>query len=176
MKRLLLLRHAKSLADGTMTDKLRPLNARGRSDAPRMGIYMHHERYAPQLVLCSPARRTIETWELLGPELDAPMETRYPEALYLAASTGIQKLVRATADNVSALLVIGHNPGLEECAQALARHPASEQERELGATLQGKFPTCALAALEFDVSTWAELAPASGTLVDFVRPRDLKDE
>ena len=174
MKRLLLLRHAKSLRDESLKDKDRPLNPRGRSDAPRMGSYMHHKRYLPQLVLCSTAKRTVETWEFLGPELDASTQVRFTEALYLASAPMIGNLVRAVDNDVSTLLVIGHNPGLEQCAQMLAREPAIDEERQFTTALREKFPTCALAVLDFDVSNWDEAT--SGALTDFARPKDIKRE
>ena len=174
MKRLILLRHAKSLQDEAIKDKDRPLNARGRRDAPRMGSYMHHKRYLPQLALCSSARRTVETWELVGPELDAAVPSRFPDALYLASAATIANLARAADDTLSVLLVIGHNPGLEECAQALARKPESATEGAFDAALRTKFPTCALAVLDFDTA-WSGIAAASGMLVDFARPKDLED-
>jgi phosphohistidine phosphatase len=175
MKRLILLRHAKSLQDDAKKDKDRPLNARGRADAPRMGSYMHRRRYLPQLVLCSSARRTVETWELVGPELEAAVPSRFPDALYLASAETIANLVQGTDDHVSTLLVIGHNPGLEECAQTLARKPQNATEREYEAGLRAKFPTCALAVLDFGAADWREVTAASGVLVDFARPKDLKD-
>jgi phosphohistidine phosphatase len=174
MKRLLLLRHAKSLRDESLKDKDRPLNPRGRSDVPRMGSYMHHKRYLPQLVLCSTAKRTVETWEILGPELDASTPIRFTDALYLASAPTIGNLVRAVDSDVSTLLVIGHNPGLEQCAQALAREPATDEERGFAAVLREKFPTCALAVLDFDVSNWDEAT--CGTFTDFARPKDIRRE
>jgi phosphohistidine phosphatase len=174
MKRLLLLRHAKSLRDDAVKDKDRPLNERGRNDAPQMGSYMHHMRYLPQRVLCSTAKRTVETWNFLGPELDASTKIHFIDALYLASAPTIGKLARAVDDEVSTLLVIGHNPGLEECAQSLAREPATDEERRLASALQSKFPTCALAVMDFDVADWGSIV--SGRLVDFVRPKDLKQE
>jgi phosphohistidine phosphatase len=175
MKRLVLLRHAKSLQDTSVKDKERPLNDRGRNDAPRMGVYMHHRRYIPQLVLCSPSKRTAETWELLAPELDASPDVRFVEALYLAPAPTIAKLVRAVAPGVQTLLVIGHNPGLEDCAQAFARKPVTGEERKRDAALRTKFPTCALAVLDFDVESWPEAAAGSGILADFERPKGLHD-
>jgi phosphohistidine phosphatase len=70
--------------------------------------------------------------------------------------------------------VIGHNPGLEQCAQMLAREPAIDEEREFTTALREKFPTCALAVLDFDVSNWDEAT--SGALTDFARPKDIKRE
>jgi phosphohistidine phosphatase len=164
MKRLILLRHAKSLRDEGMKDKDRPLNERGRGDAPRMGSYMHHKRYLPQLVLCSPAKRTVETWELLSPELDSTAEIQFPGVLYLATAT------------ISVLAVIGHNPGLEECALTLMRSPVNQEERKLEAAMRDKFPTTALAVFDFEVETWKAASPQSGLLVDFARPKALKEE
>jgi len=173
MKRLVLLRHAKSQRDEATKDKDRPLNERGRGDAPRMGSYMHHKSYLPQLVLCSPAKRTVETWELLAPELGVETEVRFPDPLYLASAAAIGKLVKAVGSEVSLLVVIGHNPGLEDFAHALARKPESAKERKLDAEIRAKFPTGALAVLDFQVNAWSEIAPGDGELVDFARPKGL---
>lgn len=175
MKRLMLLRHAKSLRDESKKDKDRPLNDRGRADAPRMGSYMHHMHYAPDLVLCSSSRRTRETWALVAAELDGAPGVRFEDALYLASSKAIQKIV-AAADAAACLLVIGHNPGTEECARVLAREPHDKRERKLLAELGEKFPTGALAVFEFDVSSWKEIEAGKGALIDFVVPKGLNDD
>ena len=175
MKRLLLLRHAKSLRDDARKDKERPLNDRGRRDAPRIGGYMHHKRYLPELTLCSSAKRTVETWQLLAQELDCPAEARFMDSLYMASAENILKSVASTEGRWATLLAIGHNPGLEECALMLAREPEKGSERERLAELRTKYPTCALAALEFDVESWEDIEPGRGALIDYVRPKDLKD-
>lgn len=172
MKRLMLLRHAKSLRDEKMKDKDRPLNERGRADAPRMGSYMHNRGYQPDLVLCSTAKRTVVTWELLAPGLVQAAETRFVDALYLASANSIRKTIAHTK-HASSLLVIGHNPGIEECARTLAHIPQTSGERNLFAELSTKFPTCALAVFDFDIADWAGIATHGGTLVDFVRPKTL---
>ena len=174
MKRLLLLRHAKSLRDVAVNDKERPLNDRGRRDAPRMGGYMHHKGYVPDLVLCSSARRTVETWQAIVPEFDAAVDTRFVDALYLATARNILRVVAGVCSGKT-VLAIGHNPGMEECARVLAREPETERERERLADLKAKFPTCALAAFEFDIQTWDDIAPGRGALVDFAKPKGLKD-
>jgi phosphohistidine phosphatase len=175
MMRLLLLRHAKSLQDETLKDRDRPLNARGRSDAPRMGGYMHHKRYLPRLVLCSPAKRTVETWEFVSPELDGVPDVRFHDALYLAPAAIIEKLVRSVTPDIQTLLVIAHNPGMEDFARALIRPPQSAGEKKFGAELRDKFPTCALAVLEFEVDSWSAIAKGTGTLADFARPKTLDE-
>jgi phosphohistidine phosphatase len=173
MKRLFLLRHAKSLRDESMNDKDRPLNPRGRADAPTMGAYMHKERYIPDRVLCSSAKRTVETWTMLGPELDTVPQPNLLDSLYLAASGSILKIIRQEGREAAALLVIGHNPGLEDAARKLTAKPSSAKERELVAEIETKFPTGALAVLEFEISAWPEMTEGAGKLVDFARPKHL---
>jgi len=174
VKRLLLLRHAKAIPGTTKTgDHGRPLNERGRIDAPRMGIAMQHKRYLPDRVLCSTAKRTLETWEHVAPELDHEPEVSFSDELYLAPWKVIANMARTLPRTVSVALVIGHNPGLEECARAFARKPRSEDERERLDTLTEKFPTAALVVLDFEGDVWSEAIPDAGALVDFIRPRSL---
>lgn len=174
MKRLLLLRHAKAATGSPRaSDSDRPLNERGRKDAPRVGIEMQHRRYLPDLVLCSTALRTKETWEHVMPELDGSPAVRFLDELYLASAKAITDIVRKKGDDYPVVLVIGHNPGLEDCAQALSRKPQSDQERICANALAEKFPTCALAVLDFEVPSWRSIAPGTGTLHDFIRPKSL---
>jgi phosphohistidine phosphatase len=177
MKRLLLLRHAKAVTGSAKDgDHTRPLNDRGRADTPRIAIAMQHSHYIPDLVLCSTAKRTAETWAHMAPELDVQPEVNFLDILYLASWKTIAQTVRAVSGNPNVVLVIGHNPGIEDFAQAAARQPQSDRERALMETLKAKFPTAALAVLDFDFESWSDLAAGSGALVDFIRPKDLTDE
>jgi phosphohistidine phosphatase len=177
MKRLLLLRHAKAVpGDAKTDDHDRALNARGQHDAPLMGAEMHHRRYIPDLALCSTARRTVETWAGVVAEFDSPPRVEFLDALYLASPKAILKLVQSSDDETGTLLVLGHNPGLEDCAAQLTRKPVTQDERAVLEQMRDKFPTCALAVLEFDVNHWRDVEPAAGALFDFIRPRDLKNE
>jgi phosphohistidine phosphatase len=97
----------------------------------------------------------------------------YRDALYLAEPGKILKAVQEAADTVQSLMVVGHNPGLEQLASLLAREPVRRKERKRHDILEEKFPTAALAVLDFAVERWRDLAPGEGKLVDFVRPRDL---
>jgi phosphohistidine phosphatase len=174
MKRLLLLRHAKAVSGTSKSgDHARALNDRGRGDAPRMGVFMQHERYLPDLVLCSTANRTVETWQHVAAELDVSPEVKILEVLYLAPSKTIADTVRSMGGKASVVLAVGHNPGIEECARSFSRKPQSESERGHANALFEKFPTCALAVLDFDVEAWRDIA--SGELVDFIRPKDISD-
>jgi phosphohistidine phosphatase len=174
--RLLLLRHAKSdqAAGKHMDDLDRPLNARGRSTAPRMGAHMRSKGYVPQLILCSSAMRTRETLDLVATNFSPAPKIKTMKALYLADWTAILKAVREVPRTVSSVLVIGHNPGIERLAVALGLNPTSAAERARAERLAEKFPTAALAVFDFDGSDWTAIKPGSGRLVDFVKPKDLK--
>ena len=177
MKRLLLLRHAKAVSGDAKTDDHdRALNARGQHDAARMGAEMHHRLYVPDLALCSTARRTVETWARLAAEFDAPPPVEFLDALYLASPKALLKLVQVTDDGINTLLVLGHNPGLEDCAAAMVEKPTSPDRRMMFEQMHDKFPTCALALLEFDVAHWRDVELGTGTLADFIRPKDLKSD
>jgi phosphohistidine phosphatase len=171
--RLLLLRHAKSDWSGKGDDQARPLSARGKRTAPRMGDCIRAKGYEPELVLCSTAERTKETLNLVLPALARQPRIRYERSLYLAEWPGLMSDIRAVSSPVSPLMVVGHNPGLEQLAIALALQAQSAAERRRLQKLAQKFPTAALAVLDFEIADWSNLKPGSGRLIDFVRPRDL---
>ena len=138
-----------------------------------MGKFMRKQGLVPDRVLCSGAARTRQTWELVAPQLKAEPDVEFSDALYLTPWNAIVNLMRETSDSAKTLLVIGHNPGLEDCATALLRPQADADERARRATVAEKFPTAALAVLDCDVANWNELEPGTAGLTDFIRPRDL---
>ena len=173
MKTLYALRHAKSdQGDGTVSDHERPLNARGRDAAPKMGAYLTSMGYRPDLILCSTARRTVETCNLVQPVL-GEITVSFEQGLYLAEARMIFDRVRRLEDKVGSVLVIGHNPGLEQLAHALSVAPKTEEEESRHRRMREKFSTCALAVIKFPAKTWREIKQGGGLLVDFMRPRDL---
>jgi phosphohistidine phosphatase len=165
---LYLLRHAKSSWDDAgLADHDRPLAPRGRRAADAIARHMQDETIAPELVLSSTARRARETAERIQPALGtAPVE--YERALYGARAVDLLERVRAVPDEIASVLVVGHNPAMEQLALGLAR-PAP-----LRFDLETKFPTGALATLSVDAETWSGLGPGDADLVAFVRPRDLE--
>lgn len=172
MKRLFLLRHAKAApAESGTEDFDRTLMLSGMQDAGAMARYLRKNDHAVELILCSPAARTTQTAELVLHQI--PSEIEYREALYLADAARILAAVRGAPAAVASLMVVGHNPGLETCAASLAREPVRPKERARFDALEEKFPTCALAILDFDAGRWRDVAQGSGKLVDFVRPKDL---
>lgn len=172
MKRLFLLRHAKAVpSESGIEDFDRTLMLSGMQDAGAMARYLRKSDYTLDLILCSSAARTVQTAELLLQQL--PCDIEYRDNLYLAEPAKIVAAVRAAPANVSALMVVGHNPGLEATATSLAREPVRRKERVRRDVLEEKFPTAALAVLNFDVEKWRDIRPGEGKLADFVRPRDL---
>lgn len=171
MRRLLLLRHAKSAYPQGVGDIDRPLNTRGREAAPLMGAYIAREALTPDHVMVSPARRTQETWDAVRAEMPGtPMET--VPSIYEAPAGRILDAIRSAPAEARSLLVIGHNPGLGDLALRLA----GEGPKDLQRDLREKFPTAALAVLEFDAERWEDIAAGAGRLVRYVRPRQLAAE
>ncbi|MGZ6021795.1 MAG: SixA phosphatase family protein [Rhizomicrobium sp.] len=174
MRRLLLLRHAKSVpAEPGIEDHERELMTRGRDDAPAVGKYLARKKYVPDLILSSTARRTVETTDLVTQRLNGSQHVDYVDALYLAGPREILAAIRAVPEAVKTLMVVGHNPGLEQVATSLSREPVKQKERDRFELIEEKFPTGALAVFDFDVPRWRDVAPGQGELIDFVRPRDL---
>jgi len=172
MKRLYLLRHAKAVpADPQLDDHARELTVRGMHDASAIARYIRKNSFEPQLVMASTSARTRQTADLVLREIEARAE--YREALYLADPEKILGLIQAAQPSISDLMVIGHNPGLEELAGKLAREPVRRKERARRDVLEEKFPTAALAVLDFDIGKWRDISPGEGKLADFVRPKDL---
>jgi phosphohistidine phosphatase len=168
-KTVLLLRHAKSSReDPELADFDRPLTGRGRRDAPRMGTWMHEAGLKPDLVLCSDAKRARETWAGLGETLRCAAPVLFERGLYMASAKALCRRLQRLPGTVGSVLVIGHNPGLEDAAQALADGRGEALER-----LRGKFPTAALARLDFDIEDWARLEPGTGRLSLFMTPGHL---
>jgi len=165
-KTVLLLRHAKSSReDPELADFDRPLTGRGRRDAPRMGAWMHEAGLQPDLVLCSDAKRARETWAGLAETLRCAAPVLFERALYMASAKALCRRLQRLPGKVGSVLVIAHNPGLEEAAQALADGSGEPMER-----LQRKFPTAALARLDFEIEEWSQLQPDSGRMSQFVTP------
>lgn len=170
MPRLLLMRHAKSdRSDEALADFDRPLAERGRAAASRMGRHMTALGLAPQRILCSSALRTRETLALLLPALAEDCDIRIDHALYEAGEDETIDVVRGHGVAAGTLLVIGHEPGLRLAALALISdgHPTLIEDLEV------KFPTGALAVIDFPAGRWVDVEPKTGRLVAFVRPRAL---
>lgn len=170
MKTLHLLRHAKSSRDDPkLEDHDRPLNSRGIEDAMAVAEHCATAGLQPDLILCSSALRTRATLGLLIPYLPPVPRIEIEPGLYLASSAELLARVRAVGDEVSSVLVIGHNDGLHEFAAALA----GSGDAKLRTRLREKFPTAALASFGLALERWRGLTPGAGALTGLVTPKDL---
>jgi phosphohistidine phosphatase len=172
MKSLTLLRHAKSGWDDPVTrDFDRPLNPRGRRAARAVGAAMRAQGLGFDLVLASPARRVTETLEEVGESFGA-IRADYEERLYLASAATLLDIVRHVPDGIGRLLLVGHNPGMEELALRLARRGSDRLRGEV----EIKYPTGTVAEIELPVERWADVKEGTGRILRFIRPRDLDPE
>ncbi|MBM2711464.1 histidine phosphatase family protein [Mesorhizobium caraganae] len=170
MKQLLLLRHAKSSWDDpALADFDRPLAPRGLKAAPMMGRELARRDWLPDLALVSPALRTRETWRLVSAELPARVPVEFTERLFYATAGDILAEVQQAIASAGCLLVLGHNPGLEDFARRLAGPRSDAGARR---KLEEKFPTGALARFVVD-DNWADLAFGTARLTHCIRPKDL---
>lgn len=169
MRRLLLLRHAKTERDSaTGRDRDRALDARGRDDAAEIGAFMMRQPH-PARVLVSTAARARETWDLLPAALRSiPVEHR--DDLYGAETGDLLDIIRTVDGDPDTLLVVAHNPGLHELALMLSGDGAGDARAQLA----GNLPTCGLAVIDFAITDWRDAAFQRGRLEHFVSPKRLK--
>jgi phosphohistidine phosphatase len=165
VKHLLLLRHAKAVpAEPGMADRDRPLAERGHRDAALIGGAIADE-WPPDLILSSPALRTLETMADVTAGLAATPRSIADESLYGGDPGAYLTALAEHGGSARHLLVVGHNPTIHETAVMLAKSPE--------AGMRAKFPTAALAVLAFDADEWSKIRPGTGRLVRFLRPTDL---
>ncbi|HYB15633.1 MAG TPA: histidine phosphatase family protein [Streptosporangiaceae bacterium] len=167
-RRLILLRHAKSDWPD-VPDRDRPLAKRGRRDAPRIGRWLYDHGYVPDVVVCSNARRTRQTWDLVAPELGTSPSVTFEPRAYAASAQTLLNLARQLPGTYRAALLIGHNPGLADLANNLAEPPAGNGKLSPAGL---RFPTAAVAIFEFD-EDWPALSPGHARLLAYTAPGDL---
>ena len=167
MRRLLLLRHAKTeRLEAGEHDRDRKLTARGRADAPVIGAYMAHHRLVPDLALVSPVTRAEATWALVAEAFNKAPRVAKDQGIYNASAEALMQIIRATGD-ARTLLVVGHNPGLHDVATRLIASGDLETRERVKANL----PTCGLIVIDFAFDDWSRLHRSSGRLERFVSPR-----
>ena len=172
MLTLILLRHAKSNWNNpALADIERPLATRGMNDAPLMGKAMAERGIDPELVLCSSARRTRDTLDLVLPELKVEPKVVYDAALYHATPEAMLQMLRAIQPGTNRVMLVGHNPEIHAFALDLVGS-GPKHFRDL---LMTKYPTAGLAVINFAAGLWKSVDVNSGTLNLFLVPRDLRD-
>ena len=143
-----------------MRDFDRPLNERGRADAPLIGKHLASENMSDPFLICSPALRTRETAELVLLNANLNVEPRFDDRLYEASVRDLLQVTNEMDDATQTAILIGHNPGFEELLAFLTGETRA-------------MPTCALAKIVFDVVSWKDVKASDGTLVSFVTPKEL---
>ena len=169
-KTLLLLRHAKSSwSSPAESDFDRPLNQRGERAAAVIGIMMKQEKIVPDLVLCSSARRTLQTRDAIRPYLPRNCPVEETARIYEANVENLFSVLSGQPETIQKLLLIGHNPGLEHLTLSLCGEAGGEG---LARVLE-KFPTGAMATIELAIDSWRDIAPGKGRLCHFITPKEL---
>jgi phosphohistidine phosphatase len=164
VKKLYLLRHAKSSWDDQSLDDFeRPLNKRGEKAAPVIGQEMKERGLAPDLIVCSPAMRTRQTAELALKSANISTEVKFEEDLYLASEKRLRSIVSSLDDKLGSVLLIGHNPGLEQLVGSLSGH-------------HKEMKTAALAAISLEIDSWKKVAQGSGRLEYLVTAKELSED
>jgi phosphohistidine phosphatase len=168
--RIYLLRHAKSSWDDPgLADHERPLAKRGRKATKLLREYIRDVAIRPDLILCSSAARATETLEGIRKGFGDDARVEIEPGLYGAGSAELRARLQAVPEDVGAVMLIGHNPAIEELAEELAREEGDVDAR---ARMQAKYPTGGLATLSFS-GAWSELDSALARLEAFVVPREL---
>lgn len=169
MRRLLLLRHAKSDWPDGFEDALRPLTERGRRNAPEMAKAAVRAGIIPDFALVSTAVRTRQTWDLFAPQLGKEIPMREESGLYGASDRTLLDFARSIPDEVKTLLLCAHNPGIERLARSFAKSGDADAIRRV----EVKYPTCGLAVIELPINRWKEISPPAGRLEMFLTPSSL---
>ncbi len=170
MRRLFLVRHAKAELSVGREDYARKLTERGRADARRVAKALAARHFLPDVLIHSGAARAKQTAEIFAAEWESKVELEEDARLYDASTTTLLDRARTLADAHKRVGLVGHNPGLGELATALAGSGAEPERRSLAA----KYPTGAVAVLDFSVEQWDEVERNSGMLSLYLTPAELE--
>jgi len=162
---LVVMRHAKSDYPPGVADFDRPLSERGRREAPLAGRWLAENVSGISHVLVSGATRTRQTWQLVASELGHEPSVEFDDRIYEASTDTLYEVIGGAPESASTMLLIGHNPGLEDL---VVRFAAVDSEKLV--QVEQKFPTSAIAVLNM-TSSWSQLSDHSNALTDFVVPR-----
>ena len=172
MKRLLMMRHGKSVANKPgQEDIKRALSPKGHSAILEIANWMLHNSILPEIVLISKAQRTTETWQLIKNVIGRVTVIHSQEALYLAGPNEILDQLSKINNNHNTVMIIGHNPGLDILAQSLVAKGSNSSAVK---SLQKGFPTAAMAIFQLKGNNWQNLASDGAELLTFMSPYELK--
>lgn len=159
MKKVYLIRHAKSSREDFLLDDFeRPLNKRGKFDAPLMGARLHDKKIMPDTILSSPAVRAKTTAEIIAKKIGFEKEIVFIKDIYEASATTLHKVLSKIADKNNIVFLFGHNPSLNELAENYIH-------------FNDNIPTCAVVEIEFECNSWADISADNARLVSFDYPK-----
>ncbi len=165
MKKLFLLRHAKSLKDDSnLEDHERTLNDRGFEEAPLTGKYLFTNKDLPDLIICSTALRAKQTLELILKELNKNIKVIYDKKIYDEDAKTIFKLISKTDNLINTLMIVGHNPDITHILELAIREEFPYDN----------FSTSGLAIIKFNINSWDEINLHKGELISFTTPKSLE--
>jgi phosphohistidine phosphatase len=169
-KTLYILRHAKAeVGKASQEDHSRVLVERGINAAQIMGAYLFKQGIHPDIILCSDAARTRETWENMQDIFTHDFKVEYLSKLYLAAANEMITCLEKQPEEARSIMLIGHSPGVHQLCLKLAKNGDEDVMDDMFL----KFPTCAFAAIDLHETSWTNTKDALGTLTDFVTPKML---
>lgn len=165
---LMILRHAKSdWNSNAKSDFDRPLNKRGKADAPRLGQYLARHRLVPDLVLTSPAKRAQKTARLVCEQMNVPAShICFNESMYLADLNDLLGVLHTLPESARRVMLVGHNPGIDELLQYLVKERPPRTDK-------GKIMTTAACAILNMLSGWDQLSPHMAQLEALIRPKEI---
>ena len=162
MKKVYLVRHAKSSwKDSSQDDFERPLNKRGKLDAPLMGAKLHDKKIVPDIILSSPALRAKTTAEIIAKKIEYKKEIVYKKNIYEASASTLHKILTKIADKNRVAFLFGHNPSLNELAEKYIN-------------FNENIPTCGIVEIEFDCDSWVDISVKNAKMVSFDYPKKYK--
>lgn len=164
MKRLYIIRHAKSAWKNTeLDDFLRPLNKRGKVDAPLMGEVLKSKNIMPDIILSSPALRAKTTAQAIAKKIEYPKDIVYDEDIYESTPDTLHRILAKIDDKNSTAFLFGHNPSLNMLA-------------DMYVGFNENLPTCGVVEIEFDCDKWSEINHKNAKLASFYYPKKYKEK
>lgn len=170
VKKIVLVRHAKSSWGLDVDDHERPLSGRGRRDSLAVGAYLHERDLHPDLVACSTAARAQQTWHRAVKGGASAKQVMLEDDIYEAWVPELLKVIRKTPEDVATLMLVGHAPGIPDLVNKLGDRSG---KKNLWAALDTKFPTSGIAVLNYS-GEWCDLSKESASLESFDVPRGKK--
>jgi len=159
MKKLYIIRHAKSSrSDETLEDFERPLNKRGKENAPMIGERLKEKGIMPDIIISSPAKRAKSTAEMIAKEIGYKKKILFDENIYESSVDELCKILTSINDKNSAVFLVGHNPSLNDLAYYYVHHEVN-------------IPTCGIVEIAFECDTWADIEPKNAKLLSFEYPK-----